>query len=171
MTKGARGGFTLVEVMLAGVIAVLMTLALMEGLIVSAKISHENAELLAADAFAWDTAWRWLNKKNEDFDRDKGSGDYSVSGGAELTYDDCPAIYLGNSRPKCYVSVSSYGETSTNAPARFGSKVAATRIDVNVEWGPVGDRKCLNRLCGGDGLPNYGHAISVYGSEVGREGE
>ena len=171
MTKGARGGFTLVEVMLAGVIAVLMTLALMEGLIVSAKISHENAELLAADAFAWDTAWRWLNKKNEDFDRDKGSGDYSVSGGAELTYDDCPAIYMESSRPKCYVSVSSFGESSTNAPFRFGAKMAATRIDVNVEWGPAGDRKCLSRLCGRDGLPNYGQTISVYRSEVGREGE
>ena len=66
MTKGARGGFTLVEVMLAGAIAVLLTLSLMEGLIVSTKISHENAELLAADAFAWDTAWRWLNKSYDD---------------------------------------------------------------------------------------------------------
>ena len=47
--KGARGGFTLVEVMLAGAIAVLMTLALMEGLVVAAKISHENSQLLAAD--------------------------------------------------------------------------------------------------------------------------
>ena len=62
MMKCARGGFTLVEIMLAGAIAVLATLALMEGLVVSAKISHENSELLAADAFAWDTAWRWLNK-------------------------------------------------------------------------------------------------------------
>ena len=64
--KGARGGFTLVEVMLAGALAVLATLSLMEGLIVSAKISHENSELLAADAFAWDTAWRWLNKSYEE---------------------------------------------------------------------------------------------------------
>lgn len=171
MIKGARGGFTLVEVMFAGAIAVLLTLSLMEGLIVSAKISHENAELLAADAFAWDTAWRWLNKKNEDFDRDRGVGDYSASGGAELTYEDCPAIYLGNSRPKCYVSIFSCDEASTNAPVRFGAKMAATRIDVNVEWGPAGDRKCLNRLCGRDGLSNYGQAISVYRSDVGREGE
>ena len=39
--KCARGGFTLVEVMLAGAIAVLATLALMEGLVVAAKISQK----------------------------------------------------------------------------------------------------------------------------------
>ncbi len=163
--KGARGGFTLVEVMLAGVIAVLMTLALMEGLIVSAKISHENAELLAADAFAWDTAWRWLNRKNEDFERDRGLSDYSASGGAELTYNDCPAIYMESSRPKCYVVI------SNAAPVRSGSAVATKVIDVNVEWGPAGNRRCLNGLCGKEGIPNYRQTISVCRSEVGREGE
>ena len=64
--KGARGGFTLMEVLLAGAIAVLMTLALMEGIIVAAKISRENSQLLAAEAFAWDTAWKWLNKAYDD---------------------------------------------------------------------------------------------------------
>ena len=48
--RGARAGFTLVEMMLAGAITMLMTLALLEGLIVSARISRENSELLAADA-------------------------------------------------------------------------------------------------------------------------
>ena len=58
----ARRGVTLVEVMLAGSIAVLLTLACLEGVIVATRISHENAQLLAAEAFAWDTAWKWLNK-------------------------------------------------------------------------------------------------------------
>ena len=75
MMKGARGGFTLVEVMLAGAIAVLMTLSLMEGLVVSAKISHENSELLAADAFAWDTAWKWLNNHLDEFLRRRHDDD------------------------------------------------------------------------------------------------
>ena len=58
----ARRGVTLVEVMLAGSIAVLLTLACLEGVIVSTRIAHENSQLLAAEAYAWDTAWRWLNK-------------------------------------------------------------------------------------------------------------
>ena len=57
---------TLIEVILAGSIAVLMTLALLEGIIVSTKISHENAQLLAAEGYAWETAWRWLSKASND---------------------------------------------------------------------------------------------------------
>ena len=52
-----RRGMTLVEVMLAGAITVFVTLTLMEGLIVANKISHENAQMMAAEAYAWDTAW------------------------------------------------------------------------------------------------------------------
>ena len=40
--RAMRSGMTLIEVILAGSIAVLMTLALLEGIIVSTKISHEN---------------------------------------------------------------------------------------------------------------------------------
>ena len=83
--KGARGGFTLVEVMLAGAIAVLMTLALMEGLVVAAKISHENSELLAADAFAWDTAWKWLNKSYDELPAQTGGVVYDSASNTAMT--------------------------------------------------------------------------------------
>ena len=53
-----RAGVTLVEVMLAGAMTALVTLATLEGFIVAAKISHENAEALQADGVAFDKLWR-----------------------------------------------------------------------------------------------------------------
>ena len=55
---GTRAGVTLVEVMLAGTMTALATLATLEGFIVAAKIAHENAEVLRADNIAFDLLWR-----------------------------------------------------------------------------------------------------------------
>ena len=106
----ARRGVTLVEVMLAGSIAVLLTLACLEGVIVATRISHENAQLLAAEAFAWDTAWKWLNKPYDElnnsttarFYSDNGSGYFVVSSNA------CPMLCRelnGGADARLYVRV------------------------------------------------------------------
>ena len=169
MTKGARGGFTLVEVMLAGAIAVLMTLALMEGLVVSAKISHENSELLAAEAFAWDTAWKWLNKPYEELPSQAAGAVYDSAtlSGMAIAAADCPELSRekagGDPRVVVRVVMCSGG----GAMSRHGASVAVKRIDVDVEWGPDGDRKCLNGLCGAD-IANYSHPVSVYKSPIDR---
>ncbi|MBR4653091.1 MAG: prepilin-type N-terminal cleavage/methylation domain-containing protein [Kiritimatiellae bacterium] len=55
---GSKAGVTLVEVMLAGAITALVSLATLEGFIVAARIAHENAELLRADGVAFDLLWR-----------------------------------------------------------------------------------------------------------------
>ena len=169
MTKGARGGFTLVEVMLAGAIAVLMTLALMEGLVVSAKISHENSELLAADAFAWDTAWKWLNKAYDELPSQTGGVVYdsATDTAMAVTTNDCPELASSKTGgdPRVVVRVVQCGGGA--ALSRHGKTVTAKRIDVDVEWGPPGDRKCLNGLCG-EGIASYGHPVSVYKSEIDR---
>ena len=169
MTGGARGGFTLVEVMLAGSIAVLMTLALMEGLVVSAKISHENAELLAADAFAWDTAWKWLNKAYDDLPaRTDGVVYDSAEGGAmEMSTNDCPELVAAKIGGDPRVVVRVVLCDGAGALARHGAYVRAKRIDVDVEWGPAGDRRCLNGLCG-EGIANYSHPVSVYKGQLDR---
>ena len=52
-----KAGMTLVEVMLAGALTALVALATLEGFIVAAKISHENAEALQADSEAFDKLW------------------------------------------------------------------------------------------------------------------
>ena len=44
-----KAGVTLVEVMLAGALTALVSLATLEGFIVAAKIAHENAEALLSE--------------------------------------------------------------------------------------------------------------------------
>ena len=56
-SRRTRAGVTLVEVMLAGAMTSLVILATLEGFIVAAKISHENAEALQADGVAFDKLW------------------------------------------------------------------------------------------------------------------
>lgn len=56
--RRAKAGVTLVEVMLAGALTALVSLATLEGFIVAAKIAHENAEVLRADGVAFDLLWR-----------------------------------------------------------------------------------------------------------------
>ena len=167
--KGARGGFTLVEIMLAGAIAVLMTLALMEGLVVSAKISHENSELLAADAFAWDTAWKWLNKSYDELPSQAAGVVYdsSTTTGMSITTNDCPELAAAKTGGDPRVVVRVVLCEDAGAPTRHGMAVKSKRIDVDVEWGPPGDRKCLNGLCGA-GIANYNHPVSVYKGPIDR---
>lgn len=61
-TRQNRAGITLVEVMIASAVLLLVSLSLFEGLIVSARIAKENSEYLAADAYAFDIAWRVFNE-------------------------------------------------------------------------------------------------------------
>ena len=52
--RRSKAGVTLVEVMLAGALTALVSLATLEGFIVAAKIARENAEALRADGVAFD---------------------------------------------------------------------------------------------------------------------
>ena len=56
-----KAGVTLVEVMLAGAMTGLVTLATLECFIVAAKITHENAENLRKDGAAFDQVWMEFN--------------------------------------------------------------------------------------------------------------
>ena len=170
MMKGARGGFTLVEVMLAGAITVLVTLSLMEGLIVSAKISHENSELLAADAFAWDTAWRWLNKSYEELPSQTVGTVYDSATdiAMERTLAGCPELAAAKTGGSPRVVVRIVLCDGLGAVSRHGTNVKSKRIDVDVEWGPEGSRKCLNGLRGDSNVATYGHPVSVFKSTLER---
>ncbi|MBO7720862.1 MAG: type II secretion system protein [Kiritimatiellae bacterium] len=172
MKTGARGGFTLVEVAVSSAIVVIMTLALMEGIVVSAKISHENAELLAADAFAWDTAWKWMNKSYDDIKADLHGQtvkdyDSSADAGMLMTSNDCPELVSSKTggNPRVVVRVEKCADAQ--AISRHGKSLEVLRIGVDVEWGPSGDRKCLNGLCGAD-IANYSHPVTVYKSTIDR---
>ena len=160
----ARPGVTLVEVMLAGVITVLVSLSLMEGIIVAAKVSHENAELLAADAYAWDVAWKWLNKKYEDLPSVTAGQVFSTSSSANkivIAADDCPELARAKTGGDLAVAVRVTLKKDSSAVSRHGKKVEAKLIEVDVAWGPSGKRKSLNGLAEA-GTRTYGHPVSVY---------
>lgn len=61
----SKRGVSLVELMLATAITALMTLSLLEGFILCAKVTHENAEALNADNVAFDMLWRQFNLEYE----------------------------------------------------------------------------------------------------------
>ena len=87
-----RRGATLVEVMLAGALAVMLTLACLEGVIVSTGIAHENSQLLAAEAYAWDTAWKWLNKSYDDLNNSNVARFYPDAGFETISSNACPML-------------------------------------------------------------------------------
>ncbi len=152
----ARAGVTLIETMIAGAILVLVLTAAFHGIVTSTRVCHENARLLAAEAYAWETAWIWLNKNWESLDEETKS--YTLSD------EDCPQIgpaALGEAAV-CVVRVTNIQEID-----RHGDTIAAKQIDVDVEWGAPGDRRTLNNLASAS-LPSSGLPISVTKSSINR---
>lgn len=163
----ARRGVTLVEVMLAGSIAVLLTLACLEGVIVSTRIAHENSQLLAAEAYAWDTAWKWLNKSYDDLNNSNVARFYPDAGFETISSNACSMLCRelnGGADAKLYVRVRllSGGE----ALVRHGALAAVKQIDVDVEWGPSTARRRLNSL-GASGM-SFNIPVTVYKCELDR---
>lgn len=148
----ARRGMTLVEVMLAGSISVLFTLSLMEGLVVAAKISNENSQLLAADAFAWDTAWKWFNKKFDDL---PGSSAGVVYYGT-VASNECPVLcrQLAGADAKWAVRV------KAGTFARHGVETVGKQIEVDVAWGPASDRRSLSGFAE-SGTRTFSHPVTL----------
>lgn len=167
----ARRGVTLVEVALAGALATLLALAFMEGVIVSSRIAHENAQLLAAEAFAWDTAWKWLNKSYDDLNGAATAKFYPDAGYATVSSNDCPMLCRelnGGADARVYVRVAYLSGSA--GPLRHGERATGKRIDVDVEWGAVGDRRHL--WGSGSGLSSapkgYSIPISVFKGPIER---
>lgn len=160
----ARPGMTLVEAALAGALAVMMTLAFMEGLAVAARISRENSELLAAEGYAWDTAWKWLNKKNDDLNGAAAWMYYPNAAGATVKSNECPVVFRAGSPAKCYVRVRGA------APGEFvpaTEDIGTREIQVDVEWGPPGARVRLGDFAAG-ASKSYGINIGLVKGEVDR---
>ena len=134
-----RRGVTLVEVTLAGSITALLVLVLLESLIFGARVARSNSQLLAADAYAFDVAWRHCNESFASMPSALRNQQYSIASNA------APAISLaGWPAAVCYVTVTNAG--------------TGKAISVDVEWGPSGRRKRLSDT----------HATELYKSQVER---
>ena len=96
-----------------------------------------------------------------DFKRDST---YGVLGASTT---DCPVLCRENTGGDPRVVVRVVLCDGAGAIPRHGANVQAKRIDVDVEWGPPGGRKCLNGLCG-DGIANYNLPVTVYKCQIER---
>ena len=149
--KGKRG-VTLIEVMLAGAILTLLSLALFSGISVAARIAHENAELLSAEAVVWDAVWM---KFNEDYSTIKSAID---NGWVEVTLSSnaAPALSIYGAeianRPKLRICVEPGRDENGNVLE------TRCRISGDLEWGPAAKRRTLSDVC----------PISVDRGELGR---
>ena len=163
----ARRGVTLVEVMLAGSIAVLLTLACLEGVIVATGLAHESAQLLAAEAYAWDTAWRWLNKPYDELNNSATAKFYPDAGYSVVSSNECPMLCKelnGGADAKLYDRVQLLSGSA--APVRHGDSAVVKRIDVDVEWGPLKSRRRLNSLSTSG--KSFSIPVSVYKCQIDR---
>ena len=146
-----RKGFTLVECMLATSIVCLLTLVLFEGVIMSTRIAHENADLLAAEAVAWDAVWKRFNEDFERLSRGTVTENLSAEAAPQLTKYDV--------RPVLKVTVADTDEAGFSRLATDMLKITA-----DVEWGPGGKRRKLSDMSVTPGEPY----VKVFRSRLGR---
>ena len=137
--KKAKRGVTIIEVMLASSITALLVLVLLETLIFGARVAKENSQILAADAYAFDVAWRHCNESFDKMPSALRRQSYSIASNAapEISRAGWPAAV-------CYVTVTNAG--------------SGKMIAVDVEWGPTGRRKALSSY----------HATELFKSNVER---
>ena len=121
--RDMRGGFTLSEVMVASAVVVVLALTFFEAVIFLNRMAYDVKSRLAADAVAFDTAWRTFNRPLSWFEKE---GSEFVGGLTTITPLDR--------------SVSdAWGDRSSQVLVRqmvLPQGVPATNwvITVNVEW-------------------------------------
>lgn len=128
--KPRKAGFTLVEVLVAGAILALLTCAALEGVIVAVRISHENAQHLAAEALAFDLAWLHFNRDYEDLRRSALS-----TGSKTITYANAAGLAptLAAVAPTARVQLSS-----------VNGEVSGVLIHSEVAWGANDNRRTVS---------------------------
>ena len=144
--RPGKRGVTLIEVMLAGAILTLLSLALFNGISVAARIAHENAELLSAEAVVWDAVWKRFNEDYSTSIRNSAANGWVEE---TLTSNAAPALAVygtaSGAMPKLKLRVSSISET-------------LCCIEGALEGGPAHKRRTLSDIC----------PVFVYRGELGR---
>ena len=144
-----RRGFSLVECAIAAALLSISALALLKGIPVATRIATENAQILAADAVAWDAVWKTFN---EDYD----SIALGTSTPVKLSESAAPSLYIEGSEAELTIAVESFSMgTKIDGDWKF---FPMKSISANVTWGPQGNRKSLQ---------NY-HTNFVYRADVRR---
>ncbi len=117
--KTDRGGFTLVEVMVASGLALLLTLAIFESVLYCNRLAYDVKSRLAADAIAFDTVWEMFNRQLEWFDGQV----FATSSWTSLDTENYDAWGVNGSQVFVFSAVIPQGLPPTNWLLR-----------ANVEW-------------------------------------
>ena len=140
-----RRGVTLAECMVASAVLGLLALVLISGVTIATRIADDNAQLLAAEAVAWDAAWKRFNE---------GYGSLvlnETTGWQNLSSNAAPVLSVYDTPAKLCVDVSAVAETGWLADLKV--------IVADVEWGPEARRRSLS---------GSGHAVQVWRGDMGR---
>lgn len=140
-----RRGFTLVECMLASAILGVSCLVLFEGVGVCARVAQENSQLLAAEAVAWDAAWKRFNEGYDSLVLNESTGWQSLTEAAAPFLSGC------GEAPKLKVDV--------RAMASEGWLADMKVVTADVEWGPLSRRRKLS---------DAGHDVRICRGKLGR---
>lgn len=140
-----RRGVTLAECMIASAILGLLALVLLSGVTISSRVAFDNAQLLAAEAVAWDAAWK---RFNEGYDRLVLN---ETTGWENLASNAAPVLSVYDTPAKVRVNVAAVASEGWQADLKV--------VTADVEWGPESDRRKLSD----DGL-----AVQVWRGNMGR---
>lgn len=155
----SRGGFTLLELLLAGAILATISFGALIGTLRISKMVNDRSEMMAADGYCWDVAWALFNadytQLSELVERAKtlGCRGCEISGNVwhpgNLNPERPEYRFLSHLQsPVCYVTLS-------NAVDTAGAEVqGGVCISVNLEWGPPDQRSIL--------MPRANHDISSF---------
>jgi len=134
-----RKGFTLVECMLAGSILSIAAVGLMQGLGVLTRVAAENAEMLEADAVAWDALAVAFNGKYDDIALGTTRRSLSAAEAPRLTSEETSRRLASGESAEAVLSL-----RVRNMPV--GGTQAMKSILCAVEWGGTGNRKALTNF-------------------------
>ena len=134
-----RRGVTLTEVMIAGAIFSLLALTLFEGVALAARLSQENAEYLAADAYAFDLAYKRSRENYGELMKVRDAKNGAVLR-ETISSNACPVIF----RPGNGNAAESLTRINWAKTADGQDDPNALLISVDVEWGPQGKRRTLS---------------------------
>ena len=124
--------------MLAAAILALMALSLFEGIAVAARIAHENAEFLQADAYAFDLAWKRYNEGYTALRNFVSASSPERTFEENITEEAAPMLYREGSPAKSYTKIRRMKDPNDE------SSELGILISVDVEWGAEGARRHLS---------------------------
>lgn len=187
----ARPGLTLIELMLAGAILGMLAFGSIWGIMHISRFVERRGELMAADGFCWDVAWAIFNS---DYDLLNAYMVNEVPEEGKLARPEFGPAYLeikgvlrkkntGNwtsnydflsqlpayeaNPPVCYIILSNRCESGMFRDDE------GVFINVNLEWGPKGQRRFLmprpeTTKDDIDGHRVFNHSVSLFRSKLSR---